>query len=39
MHRLMHHSHEHGHTYSEEDCPIYRAFRAGRTCKIDKEVF
>lgn len=39
MHRLMHHSHEHGHTYPEEDCPIYRAFRAGRTCKIDKEVF
>lgn len=39
MHRLMHHSHEHGHTYPEQDCPIYRAFRAGRTCKIDKEVF
>ncbi|RBA23331.1 PAS domain-containing sensor histidine kinase [Herminiimonas fonticola] len=39
MHCLMHHSHEHGHAYPEEDCPIYRAFRAGRTCKIDKEVF
>ncbi|MFC7297628.1 PAS domain S-box protein [Herminiimonas aquatilis] len=39
MHRLMHHSHEHGHAYPEQDCPIYRAFRAGRTCKIDKEVF
>lgn len=39
MHRLMHHSHEHGDTYPEQDCPIYRAFRAGRTCKIDKEVF
>ncbi len=39
MHELVHHSHEHGEHYPEEDCPILKAFRKGESCRVDQEVF
>lgn len=39
MHILTHHSHEGGAHYPMDDCPIYNAFRQGRSCRIDAEVF
>jgi len=38
MHRLMHHSHADGRHYGEADCPIFKAFRQGESCRIDSEV-
>ncbi|MFM7506736.1 MAG: PAS domain S-box protein, partial [Rubrivivax sp.] len=38
MHELMHHSHADGRYYPESDCPIFKAFREGRACRIDGEV-
>jgi PAS domain S-box-containing protein len=39
MHALIHHKHADGHTYPEQDCPIFLAFRTGQACRIDHEVF
>ncbi len=39
MHALTHHSHGDGAVYPQDDCPIYNAFRQGRPCRIDSEVF
>ena len=39
MHLLTHHSHGDGSTYPQDNCPIYNAFRQGRPCRIDSEVF
>lgn len=39
MHRLTHHSHADGSPYPVEDCPIYRAFQTGQSCRVDEEVF
>lgn len=38
MHALMHHTHADGRHYPECDCPIFRAFRQGQSCRIDDEV-
>ena len=38
MHELMHHTDAHGAHYPVDDCPIYKAFRAGVPCRIDSEV-
>ncbi|TWC71251.1 PAS domain S-box protein [Herbaspirillum sp. SJZ099] len=39
MHDLVHHSHEDGGHYPEEECPILKAFRKGESCRVDQEVF
>ncbi|PZP34545.1 MAG: histidine kinase [Roseateles depolymerans] len=38
MHELIHHSHADGRHYPECDCPIFKAFREGRACRLDGEV-
>src|SRR5512143_3160765 len=38
MHRLIHHSHEDGAPYAEEECPIARSMRTGEAAKVDSEV-
>jgi PAS domain S-box-containing protein len=38
MHELIHHSHDDGRHYPEDQCPIFRAFRQGLPCRIDDEV-
>jgi PAS domain S-box-containing protein len=38
MHQLMHHSHADGRHYGEEDCPIFKAFREGKSFRVDSEV-
>ena len=39
MHDVIHHSHTDGRHYPVEECPIYRAFRAGQPCHSNTEVF
>jgi len=39
MHRLTHHSRADGSPYPLEECPIYRAFQAGQSHRMDDEVF
>jgi len=39
MHALTHHSHRDGSAYPDSDCPIFNAFRNGRPCRVDSEVF
>ena len=39
MHSVTHHSHPDGSAYAADDCPIYRALRAGQSCRIDEDVF
>lgn len=39
MHHLVHHSFADGRPYPREDCHIFEAFRSGRGCQIDHEVF
>ena len=39
MHQITHHSHPDGTRYPNDECPIYRAFRSGKGCRIDNEVF
>jgi PAS domain S-box-containing protein len=39
MHELIHHTRADGRHYPEADCPIFQAFRQGRPCRIDDEVF
>lgn len=38
MHELTHHAHPDGSHYAVDECPIFRAFRAGVPCRIDSEV-
>lgn len=38
MHQLMHHSHADGRHFGEEDCPIFKAFRDGQSCRVASEV-
>lgn len=39
MHALVHHHHADGRPYDEADCPLYHAFREGRTVRIDQTHF
>lgn len=39
MHDLLHHSRKDGRPYPREECPIYRAFRAGQGVRREDEVF
>ncbi len=39
MHELIHHSYSDGTSYSQDRCPIYRAFRTKQSCRVDSEVF
>ncbi len=39
MHDLIHHSHPDGSHYEEQQCQIFLAFRTGRPCRNDQEVF
>jgi PAS domain S-box-containing protein len=39
MHEAIHHTDANGQPYPVEECPIYRAFREGRGCRIDDELF
>src|SRR3712207_6582847 len=38
VHALIHHTHPDGSPYPAEDCPIYRSFRVGKSCRVDDEV-
>lgn len=38
MHELIHHTRGDGHHYPVDECPIFRAFRDGRPCRLDSEV-
>jgi two-component system, sensor histidine kinase and response regulator len=38
MHELVHHHKSDGSIYSLDDCPIYRAFKNGKGCRVDQEV-
>ncbi len=38
MHRLIHHSHEDGSPYPEEECPIMHAFQDGQGVRVEDEV-
>ena len=38
-HEVFHHSHLDGSPYPSEMCAIYRAFRVGKGCRMDSEVF
>ena len=39
MHRLTHYCHADGSDYDVTDCPIYRALREGRSCRVEDDVF
>ncbi|MCW3100475.1 MAG: response regulator [Chthonomonadaceae bacterium] len=39
MHALTHFRHADGSPYPVEECPIFRAFRTGQSCRVDNEVF
>jgi two-component system, sensor histidine kinase and response regulator len=39
MHEAIHHTREGGSPYPAEQCPIFRAFRAGQSCRAHAEVF
>jgi diguanylate cyclase (GGDEF)-like protein/PAS domain S-box-containing protein len=39
MHAVVHHSRKDGSPYPDEECPIFRSFRAGQGCRVDDEVF
>lgn len=39
IHELIHYKHADGSPYPVEDCPVFRAFRAGQGVRIDTEVF
>ncbi len=39
MHHVTHHSHADGSPYADQDCAIFQAFRQGKPCRIDTEVF
>src|SRR5689334_22148480 len=38
MHRLVHHTHEDGSKYPEEECPTVRVMRTGETARVATEV-
>ncbi len=39
MHELTHYRHEDGSPYLMAQCPLYQAFRDGKSCRLDSEVF
>jgi PAS domain S-box-containing protein len=39
VHRIIHSRYPDGSPYPLEDCPIYRAVRAGEICRVEDEVF
>jgi len=39
MHELLHHTRPDGSPYPVEECPIYRVFHGGASCRVDTEVF
>lgn len=39
VHSLHHHTHPDGRPYPQQDCPIYAAFKDGKTRHVDDEVF
>lgn len=39
IHKIIHHSHEHGDDYEKQQCPIYAAFRDGAVHQVTDEVF
>jgi PAS domain S-box-containing protein len=39
MHDLTHHHHPDGSVYAAPDCSIYQAFRTGKGCRIENELF
>jgi len=39
IHKMIHHSHEHGETYEKACCPIYAAFKDGAVHRVQDEVF
>ncbi len=39
IHKIIHHSHEHGERYAKHSCPIYAAFRDGAVHRVIDEVF
>ena len=39
IHKIIHHSHEHGETYEKACCPIYAAFKDGTVHRVLDEVF
>ena len=39
MHRLTHYRRADGTEYPADDCPIYRALREGRSCRVEDDVF
>ncbi len=39
MHMVTHHTYADGSPYPMEECPIYKAFKRGVSCRIDNEVF
>jgi PAS domain S-box-containing protein len=39
MHEAIHHTRDDGTPYPNEDCPIFKAFHSGASCRIDSEVF
>jgi PAS domain S-box-containing protein len=38
MHEVMHHSRPDGVHYPVEECPIYNAFRVGKSCRLEDDV-
>jgi PAS domain S-box-containing protein len=39
MHELTHHHRPDGSVYSAAECPIYQAFRTGKGCRVENELF
>jgi len=39
MHELTHHHRPDGSVYSATECPIYQAFRTGKGCRVENELF
>ena len=39
IHQISHHHRADGSVYPVEQCPIYQAFRSGKSCRRDDEVF
>ena len=39
MHELIHHTHEDGHPYRVDDCPIYRTFHTGEGTLGEEDIF
>lgn len=38
IHKLIHHTHADGSPYPKEQCPVYQAYRDGRSSRVDSEI-